>query len=215
MSSLVRALACAAALAAPAADAATLTSARATIAVGADGACDVRMQFVVEAEAPAVAGHLLLLGDPGSVGAVAVSGAPGGATRTAGRALHVPVSLAAGRNEYEARYRVAQPAGRARCALLVPEVATDGLGRVVRIDTTLPDGATRLPGDFPALAWSGNRGTVDLGHLPAFTSVSYRPAGEAAGALESFDIRRSMDVAAVVVLLGATIVWSVSRRRAR
>jgi hypothetical protein len=205
-----------AAVTASGADAATLTAARATIEILADGDCDVRMQFTVNAESPATSDHLLLLSDPGSVDRVTVTGVPRGEARAAGRALHVPVSLAAGRNEYEARYRVAQEPGHVRCALLVPDVPTDGLGRVVHVETILPSGATRLSGDFPALAWRENRGTVDLGHLPAFTTVAYRDRSrQAASWLESLDVRTTMDLAAVVVFVSATIIWSMVRRKVR
>lgn len=215
MCSRVAVLALAAVVAGARAEAATLRSAHAAIAILPDGTCDVRMRFVTASDAPLTSEHRLLVSGSAAVEEVVVEGVSAGAVRRAGRSLVVPVSIPAGEVEYAARYRVGQRAGAGWCGLLVPDVPTAGLGRVVRIDAALPGGMRRLPGEFPAMRWEESRGTVTLGHVPAFAAVPYARPGEAVGWRRSFDIRRTLDTAAVAFLLAASVVWAASRRRRR
>lgn len=195
--------------------ASTLTSARATVEILGDGACAVRMQFSVASGAATTVNHRLLVAETTTVGPVAVSGAEAGSAVRTGRTLVVPVEVVTGSTVYEARYRVEQPPGAGRCALLVPDAPTDGVGRVVQLEVALPAGVRRLPGEFPALAWTDTKGTVTLGHLPAFMTVPHAASDRQVSWRQSLDIRRTMDYTAVVILLGASSLWIVSKRHRR
>jgi hypothetical protein len=123
------------------------------------------------------------------------------------QALRVSVANRA----YTLRYRVRQPADRAfRCPIWLPTVATDGVSRPVRISVVLPD--AMAPGaSMPAFAWNGTRGTVTLGHVPAFVRVPYGSATE----VRVWDTGRIMDAAAIVIFVAASAFWAWRRRGQR
>jgi hypothetical protein len=196
-------------------EAATLTSAHTSIEILGDGTCDVRMRFVATSDAAVISRHHLLVSASTRVDDLSIDGAPAGAVVTQGRTLVVPVSLGAGETRYTARYQVQQAPGAGRCGLLVPDVPTGGVTRVVQIDAVIPAGMRRLPGEFPAMTWADGRGTARLGHIPAFAAVPHAAAGESVDWRRSFDVRRTLDTAAVVVLVGASAIWAASRRRRR
>ena len=208
-------LAFVAALANVSAEAAVLQSARATIEILDDGTCDVQLWFVVSSDTPVTSEHRLLVTESSEVDDVIVSGTAAGAPRRMGRTLVVPVSLRAGRVAYDARYRVRQAPGDGWCGLLVPDVATAGVGRDVRVDVSLADGMRRLPGEFPAMQWHERRGSVTLAHVPAFARVPHASPGEDVAWRRSFDVRRVLDTTAIVILVGASVIWMTARRRRR
>jgi hypothetical protein len=196
-------------------EAAILRSAHATIEIVGDGTCDVQIQFVTVSDAPATVRHTLLASESARVDEVSIAGAAAGDVVRQGRTLVVPVSLGAGETVYTARYRVQQQAGAGWCSLLVPDAPTAGASRAVQIDAAIPAGTQRLPGEFPAMSWEDRRGTARLGHMPAFTTLPHAAKGEAVSWRRSFDVRRTLDSAAVLFLVGASVIWAVSRRQRR
>jgi hypothetical protein len=110
---------------------------------------------------------------------------------------------------YEFGYRAEQPQGRAhRCPIWLPAVPTDGRSKAVRIEVHLP--AAAIPAaSMPAFTWTGGRGAVTLGHVPAVVIVPYTAEGEARG----WGIDSLMDAFAVAVFAGATAVWAWRARR--
>lgn len=114
-----------------------------------------------------------------------------------------------GLQAYQVRYRVEQPPGRReRCPLWVPTIPTDGQSRSVQIEVTLPAGAQ--PGSaMPRLAWTGTRGSVTLGHVPAFVRVPFSLEGER----RPWDIATLMDALVVAIFIASTGVWLWWTRR--
>jgi len=197
------------------AEAATLRSAHATIEILGDGTCDVRMRFVMASDALFVSQHRLLVSEAAVVNDVFVNGAHAGDVRRSGRSLVVPVSLPVGKVHYDAHYRIEQAPGAGWCGLLVPDVPTDGLARVVQIDAALPEGVRRLPDGFPAMLWEEGRGSAKLGHVPAFARVPYAKGDEQVSWRRSLNVRTALDTTAVAILIGASVIWVASRRRRR
>ena len=210
-----RALALTMMLVGTSAEAATLTSAHVAVEIRGDGSCDVRVEFVANSDAQAEVHHRLLVGESARVDEVSIEGAVAGDVIRQGRTLVVPISLSAGETRYTARYRVQQETGTGRCGLLVPDSPTDGATRAVQIDAMIPAGTQRLPGEFPAMTLEDRRGTARLGHMPAFAAVPHAPAGERVSWRRSFDVRRTLDTAAIVFLVGASVIWAASRRGRR
>jgi hypothetical protein len=62
---------------------------------------------------------------------------------------------------------------------------------------------------MPAFTWTGSRGVVTLGHVPAVVIVPYAPQGEARG----WGIDSMMDAFAIAVFAGATAAWAWRARR--
>jgi hypothetical protein len=207
-------VACAVMAASLPAAAATVRSARVSIVLS-PGACEVTSRLVVDTADPIVLEHRVMLPGGREVPTFVVIGGLAGEPDTAGRTVRLPISLTGlGRNEYTVRYRIAAPAGPPeRCPLLVPFVPTDGVTRAVSIEVEVPAGATRLPGEFPAFTWSGQRGTVVVGHLPSFVRVPYAPRGVAIGWRDTLDARRVIDALALVVIAMSTAAWVALRRR--
>ncbi|MGH9383453.1 MAG: hypothetical protein ACRD2N_04100 [Vicinamibacterales bacterium] len=130
-----------------------------------------------------------------------------GAVNTVGRTQSLV--LRPEESTYRIHYRAQIPDDRAdRCPLWLPTISTDGLTRAVRLRVDLPSGMTSFE-SMPALDWSGGRGEVTLGHLPSFVRVSYGPAGSARG----WGIAQTMDAVTVVIILIATAIWFLRRRR--
>lgn len=104
---------------------------------------------------------------------------------------------------YQVRYRVEQPPGRReRCPLWVPTIPTDGRSRSVQIAVTLPAGAQ--PGSvMPRLAWTDTRGSVTLGHVPAFVRVPFTREGER----RPWDIATLMDALVIAMFIASAGVW--------
>lgn len=65
------------------------------------------------------------------------------------------------------------------------------------------------------MAWEEGRGSVRLGHVPAFVTVPHAPASEEVSWHRSFDLRTALDTTAVAILLVASAIWVASRRRRR
>ena len=196
-----------------AAIAATLREARVTV-VFSPHACDVTSRFVLDTPEPAIVEHRVMLSD-GRASRFAVVGALAGDADIVGRTARVPISITgAGRNEYTVRYSVAFPASAAdRCPLLVPSAPTDGLSRTARIEVELPQRATRLPGAFPAFVWSDGRGSVAIAHVPSFVRVPHVAAGAAVRWRDTLDIRRAIDLAAILLIATSTLAWAAYQRR--
>lgn len=211
----LRVLTLAIVLAGAGAEAATLQSAHATIEILGDGTCDVRMRFVMTSDAPTTSSHRLLVRESTVVDGVEVSGVDTGDMQRAGRSIVIPVSFKTGEAHYDAHYRVKQSVGDGWCGLLVPDAPTAGLARVVQIDAAFPAGVRRLPGEFPAMSWEQGRGSVKLGHVPAFARVPYAMGDEEVGWRRSFDVRTALDIAALGIIVGASVIWVASRRRRR
>jgi hypothetical protein len=207
---------CAATLAGLPADAAaaTVRSARVSI-VFSPQACEVTSRLVIDTAEPEVVEHRLLLAQRSGLPEFVVVGALAGDSDTIGSTVRLPVSLTgSGRNEYTVRYRVAlSNAAHGQCPLLVPAAPTDGISRAIRLEVDMPADATRLPGAFPALSWDERRGTVTIGHMPSFVRVPFATRGAALGWRETFDVRRAMDVSAVVTIGIATAAWAALRKR--
>ena len=205
-----------AALAAPAR--ATQAAADVRITMQPD-ACDVAMQLDLDLPAPGSIEHRLALAEGLIVDGLTVTGAgTAGEPRPVGRTLALPIAFAgSGRQSYALRYRAALPGGRLhRCPLFLPLTPTDGLSRSVMLQVTVPPGASRLPGDFPAFVWDAEgRGRAALGHLPAFVLVRTHAPGEPLGWLERFDTRRVVDLSAIAILIGASAIWAAAQRRRR
>lgn len=192
---------------------ATLREARVAV-VSSPGACDVTSHLAIDTAEPAFVDHRLMLGDEPRPPEFVVLGALAGQAGTIGRTASLRVSLTGtGRNEYTVRYRVTPHGARQdRCALLVPSVPTDGLSRAVSIAVDVPRGATRLPGEFPAFTWDNERGRVTLGHMPAFVRVPLAMAGAPVRSIDALDVRRAIDVAAMLAIGVATLAWATLRR---
>lgn len=217
------AVACAFALvlAAPAAALARpmLLAARAAIALQ-PGACEVELRLDLQLPGPAAIDHRLAVGEGVTVTGLSVRGgnAVAGSARTEGRTLSLPMTFAAGgRESYALQYRAASAAGSLdRCPLFLPLAPADGLSRAVAIEVTPPAGTVLLPGEFPAFTWgSDGRGRASLGHLPAFVLVRTRAAGEQVDWVDTLDTRRAVDVAALGILGGASVMWVLVQRRRR
>jgi hypothetical protein len=198
---------------APLAQAATMRDARVTI-VFSPGACTVTSRFVVDTAEPVLVDHHLRLSGE-LVPRFVTLGAIAGETRVVGRTVRVPMSLTgSGRNEYSVRYSVMLPAAaRDRCPLLVPAAAADGVSRVVHLEAEVPDGAKRMPGEFPAFAWQGSRGAVTIGHMPSFVRIPHVAPGTPVTWRDTVDVRRIVDVAAVAIIGVSTLAWMALRRR--
>jgi hypothetical protein len=193
---------------------ATLREARIAI-VFSPSACDVTARYVVDTADPAIVEHRLMLGGSVAPPDFAVIGSVAGNAQIIGNTARVPISVVgSGRNEYSVRYRfTSNGAPVDRCPLLVPSAPTDGLRRSVTIDVRLPSDATRLPGEFPLLAWEGLRGAVTLGHVPSFVRAPHVQQGERPGWRERLDARRVVDVTAVLAIAVSTAVWIALRKR--
>ena len=215
MSRRVPVLTLAIVLAAATAQAATLQSAQATIEILGDGTCDVRMRFVMTSEAPTTSEHRLLVRESTVVDDVEVSGVDTGGVRRAGRSLVIPVSLPTGEVHYDAHYGVKQSGGAGWCGLLVPDVPTAGVARVVQIDAAFPAGVRRLPGEFPSMMWQEGRGSVKLGHVPAFARLPHAKSDEDVSWRRSFDVRSALDITALAIIVGASVIWMASRKQRR
>jgi hypothetical protein len=195
--------------------AATVREAQIAIAFLA-GACDVTARFVVDTAEPSWIDHIVMLVS-GEAPAFAVTGAVAAPVQIVGRTAKLPVSLVgSGRNEYKVQYRYAvPPAPGDRCALVVPAAPSDGQSRAVRITVTLPPDTALLPDSFPALTWNDRTGQVDLGHVPSFVRVPFSQAGAPLSWCETVDVRRMVDVAAVLTIAIATALWLLATRRVR
>ena len=192
--------------------AATVREARIAIAMSPK-ACEVTSRFAVDTATPGILYHTLMLDRGGRPPVFSIVGAVAGRPEIIGRVARLPISLiGAGRNEYTVRYQVGSPAARDTCPLLVPVAATDGLDRAVTIAVAAPAGAQRLPGDFPAFQWSGTHGRLTLGHVPSFVRVPHAVAGTELTWRDTIDPRRVIDVAAIVTLACASLVWAMVRR---
>ena len=194
----------------------TLREARVAIVLSPH-ACDVTSHFAIDTIEPIAIDHRVLLGDGAQPPEFVVLGALAGQADTIGHTASLPVSLTGmGRNEYMVRYN-ARPYGPRmdRCPLLVPSVPTDGLSRAVTIAIEVPRGTTRLPGEFPALTWENDRGRVTLGHMPAFVRVPIAAVGEQVASIDTLDVRRAIDIAAVLTIGVATLAWVTLRRPRR
>lgn len=167
--------------------------------------CAVALALHVEGD---TVDHRIDLADGADVELLDVAGARRvGDTVDVGRTRSLVLEPGAGR--YALNYRVILPEHRAgRCPLWIPTTPTAGRGRVVRITVRIPPGAT-ASGTMPSFTWTGDEGTVEIGHLPAFVRVPYAGPGEPA----PWDVARIMDATAVATLLAATVLWT--RRRGR
>lgn len=193
----------------------TLRDARVAIVLSNEG-CDVTSRFVIDTADPQVVDHRLMLGDRDTRPTFVVVGAVVHQDDTVGRTARLLISLTgSGRNEYTVRYRVGLADARVdRCPLLVPATPTDGLTRSVTIVVDVPRGAMKLPGEFPAFTWDGQKGRVMLGHLPAFVRVPLAASQTALSWRETLDVRRVIDISALVVIAFGTVGWMTFRRRA-
>jgi hypothetical protein len=109
---------------------------------------------------------------------------------------------------YTLSYRVQQAVARPhRCPLWLPTVPTTGASRAVTLHVELP--SESIPGHtMPRFIWNGSAGIATLAHLPAFVLIPYSAPGEPV----DWDVSTAMDVAAVAVFVGATVVWAWRRR---
>jgi hypothetical protein len=209
----VLALVLAAATFSPSLHAATLTAMRATVVIPGSESCEVDVAFEVSSDRAGPVVHRLLVAEPAENVSFAVSGADFGTVARSGRTITLPIGVREGATSYRVRYRVAM-LGPHRCPLLVPDAPTSGASRVVALDVQLAAGAQRLPGEFPAMVWSGDTGRATLGHVPAFVLVPHAAAGERPGVWEALDTRRLVDTSAVIFLVAASGIW-LSRQRRR
>jgi hypothetical protein len=105
--------------------------------------------------------------------------------------------------------------GGTRCPLLVPDAPADGVSREVVIDVRLSPGSRPIPGEFPALAWTGDSGRAALGHVPAFILVPHALAGVPLGWWDTLDTRRIVDSGALLAIVLASAAWFSRQRRRR
>lgn len=200
------------------AEVATLDAADARVSFTAPAACRVEIAFTVATSAAAAVEHRLLLEDGGRAEEVSVRGAlaSAGAPERRGAATLLGVRLPGrGRHAYTLAYRVVRhPSARFRCPLWFPNAPAQGTGGRVRLAVSLPPLAVPLGDTFPRLAWNGGTGSIALAHMPAFVRVPFASPGEPRpGPLAGLGVDRSMEIAAVGLLVAATAVWL--RRRGR
>jgi hypothetical protein len=119
----------------------------------------------------------------------------------------------AGVHAYRLKYHVEQSRRWSdRCPIWIPSAPTDGIGRSVRIQVQLPAGTDPLDDAFPVLKWNGTgRGSVTLGHIPAFVRAPF--ASASATRSWRFSERRVVDFLAVAILACASIAWAVMKGR--
>jgi hypothetical protein len=195
-------------------DAATLRAARVSLDFLSNGACQVAMHLAVDTAAPVDLNHRLMVAKGTTIDDLIIAGASAGRQRQAGRVLMVPIALRNMRTEYEIRYRIGGGATPVeQCPLLLPDAPTDGISRAVVLDATIPSRSRRMREQFPAFAWESNRGRVTLGHLPAFVRVRYADDSVLPGWRETLDMQRTVDVAALVILCAATVLWMTIYRK--
>jgi hypothetical protein len=192
---------------------ATLRAADVAVAFQPGGGCDVAMTFVIESPEPVRVVHRLIPAEGTAVRALTIGGVTAEPQPDSDRAVVVPVPIRSS-DPISVRYRVV-PAARPvdRCPLLVPDAPTAGISRVVTIAVTLENGGQPLPGQFPAFSWDSSGGRVTLGHLPAFVRVPNAPPGRPLGWRDTLDVSPIVDVAALVLLSGATALWMARQRR--
>jgi hypothetical protein len=185
-----------------------LRSAEVTIRIPSPTVCDVSMTLVIDA---ATAIDHRLESPPGTdVDAVRIQ-----AARETGKPLMVgrtrSLMIAPNQGAYTLSYRVRQPETRMhRCPLWLPAVPADGVSRAVSLHVEVPPG-TSTGNTMPRFTWNGSAGTATLAHLPAFVLIPYSAVGEPAG----WDLSTAMDVAAVSVFVGASVIWVWRRRRSK
>jgi hypothetical protein len=163
--------------------------------------CEASVSVTFDDPPPTIEHRLEVL-DGATVTLAEIDGAAQvGEARVVGRTQALVLRPSA--SSYRLRYAVTQPeAGAFRCPVWLPTVPADGRSREVRVVATLP--ATAEPaGTMPTLRWSGNVGTAELGHLPAFVRLPYA----APGVTPPLNLVRLMDVAALAVLAMASLAW--------
>ena len=169
-------------------------------------ACDVTMTLT--AEGVSELDHRIEALEGSEIDLVDVQGARQvGDTQTVGRTRSLVLQPSA--STYRFRYRVAQPPHRDhRCPLWIPVAPTDGRSRTIRLEIDVPE--STIPGQtMPPVTWNGTRGTVMLGHLPAFVRIPFSSAGEPV----EWDISRTMDVVTTTLVVGASVLWFWRRKR--
>ena len=190
-----------------------LSEARVRIVMADAVTCDVTATFAVALDRDGDIEHRLQRLEGSHVDLLEITGAEQAApARSIGLTESVTVRFPnAGSYRYELRYRVRQADDWAyRCPVWLPVVAAHR-PRAVEIEVTLPPDAQPASGSFPALLWSGGTGRATLGHLPAFMRIPYAAPGEPRSPTR--DLGRTMDFAAIGILVAGTAVWVVRRRR--
>jgi hypothetical protein len=174
--------------------------------------CEVSQTLTVSLDSAAVVDHRVQSFQGTAVELTDLSGASGeGPPVPAGTTQSLRVRLAAGTHEYTIKYRVRQPeAWSFRCPTWLPAIPADGVSRNVHVAVDLPDNAAPTSNAFPAMDWQGNRGSVQLGHVPSFVRAPYNAPGLTAP--DTVDVRRTMDVTAIGLLIAGTGLWAWRRR---
>jgi hypothetical protein len=181
--------------------------------------CDVEAAFTIESDKPAAVPFSLQTFDGTRVDLSSANGA----AVPASELQHVGTTTVwaahpsgAGRVTTTLRYRATQSSEWAyRCPIWLPAIPTDGQPGTVRLQVEWPAGAVQTGSTLPPLSRTPAGGTSMLAHVPAFVRVPFVGAGESRSALTAWDVTRFMDVATVVTLLGASLVWLVVRQRRR
>jgi hypothetical protein len=198
-----------------AADGADLTISRADLAVtfNSPTQCHVRLRATIEGPRDRAVEHRLMVYEGTQVTGPRIAGATSSTSISRiGRTLALVLSDREATHVIE--YDVAQPPeGRFRCPVWLPTVPSKvGPGRV-HLLVTLPPGATLAGSRFPLLAWSGGRGEGLLGDLPSIVRTTFSRPGEELRGIERIDPGRMTDLAAVGMLITASLVWALGRRR--
>jgi len=173
---------------------------------------EVSETLTVSLDKPAAVDHRVQSFDGAEVELIDLSGAAAEASPVpAGATQSLRVRLDAGTHTYTIKYRVRQAEAWAfRCPTWLPTTAADGVSRNVHLTVDLPDNATPTSNTFPAIVWQGNRGSTQLGNVPAFVRAPYNAPGSPAP--NTVDVRRTMDLTAIALLVGGTGLWAVRRR---
>jgi hypothetical protein len=174
--------------------------------------CEVTEALTISLDTATVVDHRVQSFDGSAIQLLGISGADAQQPPVAaGRTEVLRVRFAPGTHAYTITYRVTQTEAWAfRCPTWLPVVPADGRSRNVRLAVDLPSGATPASNVFPALDWRGNRGAAVLGHLPSFVRVPYDAPGSPTPA--TLDMRRTMDLTAIALLVGGTGLWAWRRR---
>jgi hypothetical protein len=193
-----------------------LRDAQVRIAFTAAESCDVTASYTVEGASPRGIEHRLQAPAGVTLERLTVNGtptAPSDVIRLGVTLSYIAPATGGGPQTYELAYRIQRSdEWTYRCPIWLPVAPADGRSRPVRLLVELPPDARPAGSSLPALNWSGNRGETTLAHLPSFVRVPFASEGMAPGGLATWDVSRITDVAALLALGAASLLW-VWRRR--
>jgi hypothetical protein len=177
--------------------------------------CDLTLGYTIEAPSGARLDHRLLLYDGTRVSGLEISNPGGSSTPTAiGRSLSLLVTATGAAQSYRITYRVTQPEERRfRCPVWLPIAPTASGPGSVRLRVQLPPGATALGSYFPIVDWKGSAGEAVLGNVPSLVRAPFALPGQQVFWVERLGTTRLVDITAVGLVVVATAIWALRRRR--